>query len=153
MRLCTGKPKLIYHSHYDPPTGQINRDSSSPWILGRKPWAGQGWVGWWDDIRAPREGGAGSPSPLDGTARGSINFFPWIRCAQPPQALGRRDPGRWVPRWPPLLMTSSFKIWSSSLWRRKWEPPAETSSWSWLEGKDSGLKMRSGKTSRISACE
>lgn len=45
---------------------------------GRKIWAGQGWVGWWDDIRAPHEGGAGSPSlleiPLDGSARGSISF-------------------------------------------------------------------------------
>lgn len=78
MRLCIGKAKLIYYSHYDAQTGQMNRDSSSPWILGRKLWAGQGWVGWWDDIRAPREGGAGSPSlleiPLDGSARGSISF-------------------------------------------------------------------------------
>jgi len=36
MRLCIGKPKLIYHSHYDPQTGQMNRDSSSPLDLGQE---------------------------------------------------------------------------------------------------------------------
>ena len=150
-------PWLIYNFHYRLCTGQTNRGSNSAWIFSRKSRTGQSPVRWWDDIRAPYEGGAGSPSlletPLDGTARGSSSLFPWIHCTWPPRALGRRDPGRWVPRWPPLLMTSSFEIWSSSFWRRKWEPPAEPSSWSWLEGKDSGLKMSSGKTSRISVCE
>lgn len=149
MRWCIGTQKLIYHFHYHLCTGQMNRGSNSPWIFSRKSWTGQSPVRWWDDIRAPYEGGAGSPSlletPLVGTAKGSSSLSPWIRCTWPPQALGRRDPGSWAPQWPPLLMTSSLEIWSSSFWRRKWEPPAEPSSWSWLEGKDSGLKMSSGK--------
>ena len=78
------------------------------------------------------------------------DFFPWIHCEWPTRALGRRDPGRWAPRWLPLLMTSSSEIWFSSFWRRKWEPPAEPFWWSWLEGKDSGLRMSSGRILLIS---
>lgn len=100
---------------------------------------------------------AGSPSlletPIDGTGRSIRSFFPWILCKWPTRALGRRGPGRWVPQWSLLRMTSSFGIWFSIFWRRKWAPPAEPSSWSWHEGKDSGLKMSSGRTSLVSFCE
>lgn len=152
------KHQLIYCFHYNLHIGQMNwTNRKSPWIFSRNPWAGQGLMRWWGDIRALHEGGAGSPSlletTLDGTTRGSSSLFPWIHRKLFLQALGRRDPGRWVPQWPPLLITSSFESWSSSSWKRKWEPPAEPSSWSWPEGKDSGWKMSSGKALQISVCK
>lgn len=141
-------------------TKELNRGKNSPSLFSRKlsragprkPCPGFR-VCWWDDIRALHEGGADSPSlletPLDGIARSSCSLFSWIPCQWPIWALGRRNPGTWVPQWPPLLMTSSSEIWSSIFWRGKWERPAEPSSWSWPEGKDSGLRMSSGRTPLI----
>lgn len=104
---------------------------------------------WWDDIRLFWRRGRLFlllETPPSDTAGAAAASFPWTHWEWPTWALGRRDPGRWVPWWLLLLRTSSSEIWSSSFWRRKWEPPAEPSSWSWLEGKDSGWRMSSGRT-------
>lgn len=158
--LNIGKQKLISYFCYDLYIGQ--------WAEGRQKFAinlqqeeyyqGRATLPWLQSLlmrwhQSPSEGGVDSSSlletPLSDTAGAAAASFPWTPCEWPTRALGRRDPGRWVPQWLLLLRTSSSEIWSSSFWRRRWEPAAEPSSWSWLEGKDSGWRMSSGKTPLI----